>query len=66
MTLATANFTAEEFLTPQQLADYLGLSIKTIYDWNSSGFAPPRRRIGNRVRYAVSDVERWMERFDVA
>jgi hypothetical protein len=34
-----------------------GLSLSTIYSWNSSGYGPPFVKLGNLVRYTYEDVE---------
>lgn len=47
--------------TPKQVADYFTLSIRTVYQWISSGkVIDPAKivRVGNRVRIPRSEVER--------
>ncbi len=48
-------------LSPKQLADYLGVPIKTLYDWRWKGEGPPGYRVGRHVRYRAEDVEAWLE-----
>jgi excisionase family DNA binding protein len=48
------------FLSTQQLADYLGVPISTVYAWREAGTAPPAHRIGKRLRFPVAGVERWL------
>ena len=48
--------------TPETLAAYLGVSLSTIYSWNSSGYGPPFVKLGNLVRYTYEDVEIWLAR----
>ncbi len=50
------------FYTPETLAAYLGVSLSTIYSWNSSGYGPPFVKLGNLVRYTFEDVELWLAR----
>ena len=50
------------FYTPETLASYLGVSLSTIYSWNSSGYGPPFVKLGNLVRYTYEDVELWLAR----
>jgi len=50
------------FYTPETLATYLGVSVSTIYSWNSSGYGPPFVKLGNLVRYTYEDVEIWLVR----
>ena len=52
----------EALLSPQQLADYLGVPIRTVYVWNSTGTGPRRVRVGKHVRYRPVDVAAWLDR----
>jgi len=51
----------EKLLTVEQLADYLQMKPSTIYQWTHQGFIP-HIKLGNRVRFRVSQVEKWLER----
>lgn len=54
--------TPEALMTPQQAAQVLGLSVKTLATWRSTGrHALPFIRCGGRVRYRRSDVNAWLE-----
>ncbi len=46
---------------PEDVAEYFGISVETIYQWRSRGYGPPGRRIGKHVRYKPEDVEAWFE-----
>jgi excisionase family DNA binding protein len=50
------------FYTPETLATYLGVSLSTIYSWNSSGYGPAFVKLGNLVRFTYEDVELWLAR----
>lgn len=52
---------AEQFLSPEGLADYLGLPVGTIYQWRHKGTGPRGIKVGKHVRYRRSDVERWLD-----
>lgn len=45
----------------EELADYLGVPVQTIYDWRLSGRAPRAFKLGKHLRFAVSDVQEWLE-----
>lgn len=45
-------------LTIADLADRCRVSKKTVYRWNTEGTGPRRIGVG-RVRYRLSDVEKW-------
>jgi len=47
--------------TLSEVADYLGLPVKTLYQWRSTGRGPRGLRVGKHVRYRWSDVETWLD-----
>jgi len=50
-----------ELLTPEQAAALLGLSVKTLATWRSTGrHAFAFIRCGARIRYRRSDLEAWL------
>lgn len=44
----------------EELAEYLGLPVKTLYKWRQEGVGPASVRVGRHVRYFVSDVQDWL------
>ena len=44
-------------MTPQQAADYLGVSIRTLYRWEDDGLVSPRRTPGGHRRYSRDDID---------
>ncbi|MBB5140022.1 excisionase family DNA binding protein [Thermocatellispora tengchongensis] len=53
---------AEKHLTPEDLAERLGVPKATVYAWNSRGGGPRFMRFGKHVRYKIADVEAWENR----
>lgn len=49
-------------MTPEDLADYLGISLHCVYAWSSRGGGPRVVRVGARLRYRPEDVEAWLDR----
>ena len=47
----------EEYLTPQQFADALQVSLVTLWSWDKKRITKPLR-IGNAKRYRRSDLEK--------
>lgn len=47
----------EQYLTPQQFADALQVSLVTLWTWDKRGVTQPLR-IGNAKRYRRSDLEK--------
>ncbi|MDN5896653.1 MAG: helix-turn-helix domain-containing protein [Nocardioides sp.] len=50
----------EPLLTIEALAEYLDVPVTTIRDWRTDGKGPCAIRVGGRVRFAESDVLRWL------
>jgi excisionase family DNA binding protein len=44
-----------------ELADYLGVPVKTIYEWRQNGRGPVGIRMGRHLKFAVSDVREWVQ-----
>lgn len=51
---------AIEWMTTQQLADWLQVSVSTIYDWRAQGMGPLAYRIGRHLRWRREDVMEWL------
>lgn len=49
-----------DLLSPQQLADYLGVPVRTVYAWNHQGTGPTPIRVGKHVRYRRESVEAFL------
>lgn len=48
-------------ITVEELADYLGVSVATLYQWRYRSEGPPGFRVGRHVRYRWTDIEEWIE-----
>jgi hypothetical protein len=46
-------------LTPADLARREGVSIRTVYGWNTKGVGPRYTRRRHKVTYLLEDVEAW-------
>ncbi|MDG9884923.1 helix-turn-helix domain-containing protein [Pseudomonas sp. GD04058] len=50
-----------DLLTPEQAAQLLGLSVKTLATWRSTGrHALPFIRCGARIRYQRNELVAWL------
>ncbi|WP_316188757.1 helix-turn-helix domain-containing protein [Bradyrhizobium sp. SZCCHNS1054] len=47
------------FLRTAQAADYVGLSPRTMEKHRTYGTGPVYRKLGNRVLYAIEDLDAW-------
>lgn len=52
---------AQEFLSPDQLAEMLGVPVRSVYHWMSEGGGPPSVKLGRHRRFRRSDVEAWID-----
>lgn len=48
-------------MSPQEVADYLGIPLGTVYQWRYRGTGPRGSKVGKHVRYRRSDVDAWLE-----
>lgn len=57
------DLTPENLLTPEQAARLLGISVRTLAAWRSTGRqALPYIRCGGRIRYQRSALSDWLSR----
>lgn len=47
------------FLSPEQAAHYLGVSVRTLQEHRSVGTGPRFRRHCRHVRYHIDDLDSW-------
>ena len=59
--MSTTKLGLEPLIGVEELAEYLGVPVQTIYDWRLSGRAPRAFKLGKHLRFAVSDVQEWLE-----
>ncbi len=51
----------EPLMTTEQLAAYLGVSVRTVHDWRIRGVdMPPAYRVGRHLRFRPDEVESWV------
>lgn len=46
--------------TPIEVAEYLQVPLKTLYQWRYQGEGPRAYRVGRHLRYRWDDVEAWV------
>ena len=44
----------------EELAEYIGVPVTTIYDWRVAGKGPCAICVGRSLKFAVSDVRDWL------
>ncbi len=48
-------------LSPQEVADRLGIPVGSFYRWRQHGKGPKGYRLGRHIRFRVEDVDQWLE-----
>ena len=56
----------EKLMIVDELAALVGRSRRTVLDWNSRGEGPRYIRLGRRIAYRPSDIEKWLKSREVA
>jgi predicted site-specific integrase-resolvase len=50
---------APVWLTAAELADRFKVAQSTLWQWNLRGYGPPATKIGGKLKYRLTAVERW-------
>ena len=50
--------------TVQDVAEYLGVPVGTLYDWRCKGHGPKGKRVGRYLRYEEDVVRQWFAQLD--
>jgi excisionase family DNA binding protein len=59
--MSTTKLGLEPLIGVEELAEYLGVPVQTIYDWRLTGRAPRAYKFGKHLRFAESDIAEWLE-----
>ncbi len=51
----------EQLWSVEQTAEFLAVSVKTLYGWRGRKFGPPSYRLGHVVRYRPDEVRAWVD-----
>lgn len=43
----------------EQVAEYLGVPVQTLYAWRKRKYGPPAGRVGRHLRYEPNAVRDW-------
>ncbi len=57
----TTELGLEPLIGVEELAEYLGVPVQTIYDWRLSGKAPRAFKLGKHLRFSLLDVRDWLD-----
>jgi len=53
--------TVSKLWTINDVAEFLGVPVKTIYQWRTKDYGPPGKRVGRYIRYRPDDVISWFD-----
>ncbi|MFG0244860.1 MAG: helix-turn-helix transcriptional regulator [Phycisphaerales bacterium JB052] len=62
----TTNGMSDRLLTVKEVAERLGISIRTVWSLRSSGRIPDAVKIGNATRWRRSEIETYIRGLDAA
>lgn len=51
----------QRYLSPQELSQYLGIAIQTVYEWTSQRRVP-YIKLGRLVKFDQREIDEWMKR----
>ena len=54
--------TVRRLLSVDEVAEVLGVPVKTLYQWRHKGVGPLGLRVGRHLRYRAADVSEWIDR----
>lgn len=57
---ATPRNELDPLMTPEEVADYLGLKRRTIYNRVSTDRTFPRIKLGRTLRFRKSEIDHWI------
>lgn len=57
----TENQDRRPLATAEQVAEYLGVPMGTIYQWRHRNTGPKASKVGRHIRYRWEDVDAWLE-----
>lgn len=52
--------------TVDEVSEYLGVPVETLYTWRKRKYGPPAARVGRHLRYDQAEVRAWVKRQAVA
>jgi len=57
-----ADAAVRPLLSVDEVAEVLGVPVRTLYQWRHKGVGPLGLRIGRHVWYRAADVSEWIDR----
>lgn len=60
-TVPRSRLNMERLLSADEVAEFLGIPVATLYQWRHKGCGPEAYRVGRHLRYAPSTVRAWLD-----
>ena len=57
----THHTNSNRLITPEELAEAIGIPMKRLYTWRLKGVGPTYVKVGHNLRYRSSDIEDWLD-----
>ncbi len=51
----------DQLMTPEQIAEKLGVKLSTVYNWTHIGFIP-YTKLGRLLRFRERDIDKWLDK----
>jgi excisionase family DNA binding protein len=51
----------QRLLPPEEVAEFLGVEVATLYRWRYAGEGPPALRVGKYLRYDPAALKQWLD-----
>lgn len=51
----------DRLLSVGEVAAYLGVPVKTLYQWRLKGVGPKGMRVGRHLRYRRGEIDGWLD-----
>ncbi|RYP84379.1 DNA-binding protein [Nocardioides guangzhouensis] len=51
----------ERLLSADEVAEFLGIPVATLYQWRHKGCGPEAYRVGRHLRYEPTAVRAWLD-----
>ncbi|MFI2234861.1 helix-turn-helix domain-containing protein [Streptomyces chrestomyceticus] len=58
--IATGSTSRTPLATPEEVAAYLGVPVKTLYQWRHRRTGPNTLKVGRHLRYRWPEVDEWL------
>lgn len=53
---------SDRLLSAQEVAEFLGVPLATLYQWRTKGTAPRAVKVGRHIRFRTADLDAWCDR----